>query len=85
MAFRSVSTGRASCWHPTGAGNGPTTHAGVEDPRVTWIGALGTHVMTYVAYGPLGPRPAVAVSTDLRRWTRWDQSISSMTMTSTST
>ncbi|MET0864766.1 MAG: glycosidase [Nakamurella sp.] len=46
------------------------THAGVEDPRVTWIEALNTHVMTYVAYGPLGPRPAVAVSPDLRSWTR---------------
>ena len=38
------------------------THAGVEDPRVTWIPALNLHVMTYVAYGPLGPRSAVAVS-----------------------
>jgi predicted GH43/DUF377 family glycosyl hydrolase len=26
--------------------------------------------MTYVAYGPLGPRTAVATSTDLRTWTR---------------
>ncbi len=45
-------------------------HAGVEDPRLTWIEALGVHVMTYVAYGPLGPRSAVATSTDLRHWTR---------------
>jgi predicted GH43/DUF377 family glycosyl hydrolase len=45
-------------------------HGGVEDPRVTWVAALGVHVMTYVAYGPLGPRPAVATSTDLRTWTR---------------
>ncbi len=45
-------------------------HAGVEDPRVTWIEGLGVHVMTYVAYGPLGPRTAVATSTDLRTWTR---------------
>src|SRR5687768_8141712 len=45
-------------------------HSGVEDPRVTWIEALGVHVMTYVAYGPLGPRTAVATSTDLRTWTR---------------
>ena len=28
------------------------------------------HVMTYVAYGPLGPRTAVATSTDLRHWER---------------
>lgn len=48
-----------------GAGN-----AGVEDPRVTWIEALDLHVMTYVAFGPLGPRTAVAVSEDLRRWRR---------------
>lgn len=26
--------------------------------------------MSYVAYGPLGPKPALAVSTDLTEWTR---------------
>lgn len=45
-------------------------HSGVEDPRITWVEALGLHVMTYVAYGPLGPRTAVATSTDLRQWDR---------------
>jgi predicted GH43/DUF377 family glycosyl hydrolase len=45
-------------------------NAGVEDPRVTWIPSLGMHVMTYVAYGPLGPKPALAVSDDLRAWSR---------------
>lgn len=45
-------------------------NAGVEDPRTTWIDALGLHVMTYVAYGPLGPRTAIAVSQDLREWRR---------------
>lgn len=45
-------------------------NAGVEDPRVTWIERLGLHVMTYVAYGPLGPRTAIAVSSDLREWRR---------------
>lgn len=45
-------------------------HGGVEDPRVTWIGTLELHVMTYVAFGPLGPRTAVAVSRDLREWRR---------------
>ena len=30
-------------------------HAGVEDPRTTWIASLGVHVMSYVAFGPLGP------------------------------
>jgi beta-1,2-mannobiose phosphorylase / 1,2-beta-oligomannan phosphorylase len=45
-------------------------HAGVEDPRTTWIASLGVHVMSYVAFGPLGPRPALAISDDLRRWRR---------------
>jgi predicted GH43/DUF377 family glycosyl hydrolase len=45
-------------------------HAGVEDPRTTWIASLGVHVMSYVAFGPLGPRPAVAISADLRSWRR---------------
>jgi predicted GH43/DUF377 family glycosyl hydrolase len=45
-------------------------NAGVEDPRVTFIERLGLHVMTYVAYGPLGPRTAIATSVDLREWTR---------------
>ena len=45
-------------------------HGGVEDPRVTWIASLGVHVMSYVAFGPLGPRPALAVSDDLRSWRR---------------
>ena len=45
-------------------------NAGVEDPRTTYIDALGLHVMTYVAYGPLGPRTAVAISRDLRNWER---------------
>lgn len=47
-----------------------TNNAGVEDPRVTWVPALGLHLMTYVAYGPLGPRTALAHSVDLRTWTR---------------
>ncbi len=45
-------------------------NSGVEDPRITTIPALGLHVMTYVAFGPLGPRTAVAVSDDLRTWRR---------------
>ncbi len=47
-----------------------TDHSGVEDPRTTWVPALGVHLMTYVAYGPLGPKPALAVSSDLRTWDR---------------
>lgn len=45
-------------------------NAGVEDPRITFIPALGLNVMTYVAYGPLGARTAVAVSPDERSWRR---------------
>ncbi|MFF2847539.1 glycosidase [Streptomyces sp. NPDC058001] len=45
-------------------------NAGVEDPRTTWIEDLGRYVMSYVAYGPLGPKPALAVSEDLVHWER---------------
>ena len=45
-------------------------HGGVEDPRVTWVPDLGVHIMTYVAYGPMGPRLALASSEDLRSWRR---------------
>lgn len=45
-------------------------YGGVEDPRTTWVSDLAVHVMTYVAYGPLGPHPALATSTDLRHWER---------------
>lgn len=47
-----------------------TSNAGVEDPRVTWVEDLGVHLMTYVAFGPLGPRLALAVSHDLVSWRR---------------
>lgn len=47
-----------------------TDHGGVEDPRTTWMPDLGVHLMTYVAYGPLGPKPALATSRDLRTWKR---------------
>jgi beta-1,2-mannobiose phosphorylase / 1,2-beta-oligomannan phosphorylase len=42
----------------------------VEDPRVTHLADLDVFVMSYVAFGPLGPRPALAVSQDLRAWQR---------------
>lgn len=45
-------------------------HGGVEDPRITWIPSLDVHVMTYVAFGPLGPKPALAISSDGQEWTR---------------
>ena len=44
--------------------------AGVEDPRITFIAGLRTYVMTYTAYGPLGPRIALAISGDLVQWRR---------------
>ncbi|MDQ6712181.1 MAG: glycosidase [Candidatus Dormibacteraeota bacterium] len=44
--------------------------AGVEDPRITFVDSLDTYVMTYAAYGPLGPRIGLAVSRDLATWER---------------
>lgn len=44
--------------------------AGCEDPRITYIAALRRYIMAYVAYGPLGPRVALAVSADLLQWER---------------
>jgi predicted GH43/DUF377 family glycosyl hydrolase len=44
--------------------------AGCEDPRVTFVQPLGCYLMTYTAYGPLGPRVALARSADLLRWER---------------
>jgi beta-1,2-mannobiose phosphorylase / 1,2-beta-oligomannan phosphorylase len=44
--------------------------AGCEDARITYIEPLRRYVMTYTAYGPLGPRIALASSTDLLHWER---------------
>ena len=44
--------------------------AGCEDPRITFVEPLGYYVMTYTAYGPTGPRVALALSTDLMTWRR---------------
>ena len=46
------------------------TGGGVEDPRVTYLAALQTYVMTYTADGEAGPRIALAISHDLMRWQR---------------
>jgi predicted GH43/DUF377 family glycosyl hydrolase len=46
------------------------TGGGVEDPRVTFVAACRLYVMTYTALGEAGPRIALAVSRDLRRWRR---------------
>jgi beta-1,2-mannobiose phosphorylase / 1,2-beta-oligomannan phosphorylase len=43
---------------------------GCEDPRVTYVAPLGVYVMAYVAWGPDGPRLALAVSHDLLSWQR---------------
>jgi predicted GH43/DUF377 family glycosyl hydrolase len=44
--------------------------AGCEDARITYVEPLRRYVMTYTAYGPLGPRIALAESTDLLEWRR---------------
>ncbi len=43
---------------------------GCEDPRVTFIPALDQYVMAYTAFGPQGPRIAVALSDDGYAWKR---------------
>ena len=43
---------------------------GVEDPRITFIASLDRYVMAYTAYGPLGPKVAIAMSDDLVTWER---------------
>jgi beta-1,2-mannobiose phosphorylase / 1,2-beta-oligomannan phosphorylase len=44
--------------------------AGCEDARITYVEPLRRYLMTYTAYGPLGPRIALAESTDLLSWQR---------------
>jgi len=43
---------------------------GCEDPRVTFIPALDRYVMAYTAFGPDGPRIAIALSDDAVHWER---------------
>jgi beta-1,2-mannobiose phosphorylase / 1,2-beta-oligomannan phosphorylase len=43
---------------------------GCEDARVTFIAALDRYVMAYTAFGPNGPRIAVALSHDGLTWER---------------
>ena len=43
---------------------------GCEDPRVTFIPALDRYVMAYTAFGPDGPRIAIALSSDALHWER---------------
>src|SRR4030081_272570 len=61
-----------SAWPSSPMKYGKRTHPppAVEDPRITFIAGLSTYLMTYTAYGPLGPRIALAVSRDLTQWER---------------
>ncbi len=43
---------------------------GCEDPRVTFIPVLDRYAMAYTAFGPDGPRIAVALSRDGYHWDR---------------
>ena len=43
---------------------------GCEDPRVTFVPVLERFVMAYTAFGPNGPRIAVALSSDGITWQR---------------
>jgi beta-1,2-mannobiose phosphorylase / 1,2-beta-oligomannan phosphorylase len=43
---------------------------GCEDPRVTYIPAIESYVMAYTAFGPDGPRIAIAISDDAYHWRR---------------
>ena len=43
---------------------------GCEDPRVTFVRALDQYIMAYTAFGPDGPRIAVALSSDGMKWER---------------
>ncbi|HEY2475752.1 MAG TPA: hypothetical protein VGI19_13265 [Candidatus Cybelea sp.] len=48
----------------------PRPGYGCEDPRVTYIPVLDAYVMAYTAFGPDGPRIAVAISSDAYHWER---------------
>jgi beta-1,2-mannobiose phosphorylase / 1,2-beta-oligomannan phosphorylase len=43
---------------------------GCEDPRVTYVPAIESYVMAYTAFGPDGPRIAIALSDDAYHWRR---------------
>jgi predicted GH43/DUF377 family glycosyl hydrolase len=48
----------------------PNGGGGCEDPRVTYLEPLREYIMTYTAFGPDGPRIAMARSKDLFTWER---------------
>lgn len=43
---------------------------GCEDARITYLECVGHYIMTYTAFGPEGPRIAMARSKDLFSWER---------------
>jgi len=48
----------------------PSPGYGCEDPRVTFVPVLDAYLMAYTAYGPSGPRIAIALSHDGFTWER---------------
>ncbi|WP_205649746.1 glycoside hydrolase family 130 protein [Aequorivita ciconiae] len=48
----------------------PNGGGGCEDPRITYVGAIEHYIMTYTAFGPNGPRIAMARSKNLFQWER---------------
>lgn len=48
----------------------PNGGGGCEDPRIAYVACVEYYIMTYTAYGPQGPRIAMARSKDLFTWER---------------
>lgn len=48
----------------------PNGGGGCEDPRIAYVKAVEYYIMTYTAFGPHGPRIAMARSKDLFNWER---------------
>ncbi|HXM06816.1 MAG TPA: hypothetical protein VN936_05100, partial [Candidatus Acidoferrum sp.] len=48
----------------------PSPGYGCEDPRATFVPILDRYVMAYTAFGPQGPRIAIALSRDAHTWER---------------
>lgn len=48
----------------------PNGGGGCEDPRVAYVKSVEHYIMTYTAFGPNGPRIAMAKSKDLFTWER---------------
>ncbi len=48
----------------------PQPGFGCEDPRITFLPVLDEYLMAYTAFGPPGPRIAIARSSDGRAWER---------------